>query len=258
MGKAKARQMRVRCQEIAELMSGTEENDEKMHKYCEQLMAHSRGPRCLGCWLMEENCMCEASLCVDNATKVVVHIHHGEWARSSNTGISIHRTLKNSELCLKGHKEHQARLQEIYNDPDMVKCVLWPGETALTVSEFKKSVEESGGKGVVVLVPDGSFRGARKMASKYPQEFPRVKLSPMSVLEGKKVCLMGPVRKYGGSEEETGRVSTLEAVAAFLTEMGESEKVAEALKHNMRLKMDMVLKQKHRPMVYGTVQGSKT
>lgn len=252
MGKAKARRMHARGREVAELMSGTEGNEEKMHRYCEQLMAHGRGPRCQECWLVEENCMCAATLRVDNATKVVVHIHHGEWARSSNTGVLIHRTLRNSDLCLKGHKEHEARLQDVYDDPNTAKCVLWPGETALSVSEFKKLVAASGQQNVAVLVPDGSFRGARKMASKYPAEYPRVKLSPMSVLEGKKVCLMGPVRKYGGSEEETGRVSTLEAVAAFLVEMGESADVTEALKRNMRLKMDLVLKQKHRPMVYGS------
>lgn len=48
------------------------------------------------------------------------------------------------------------------------------------------------------------------------------------------------------------RVSTLEAVAAFLTEMGEESAVCEALMYNMRIKMDMVLVQKHRPMLYGT------
>lgn len=149
--------------------------------------------------------------------------------------------------------DHQKKLQEIYDDPNTAKCVLWPGDTALTVEEFRTDAKKRGLQEVVVIVPDGSFRGARKMASKYPQDFPRVKLSPQSVLEeGKTVCLMGPVRKYGGSEEETGRVSTLEAVAAFLSEMGEKEAVPNALKKNMRLKMDMVLKQKHRPMLYGS------
>lgn len=46
------------------------------------------------------------------------------------------------------------------------------GEDAISVVQLK---ELAGSKDVVLIVPDGSFRGARKMVSKYPSNFPRGK-----------------------------------------------------------------------------------
>lgn len=50
------------------------------------------------------------------------------------------------------------------------------------------------------------------------------------------------------------RVSTLEAVAAFLREIGEDPSVSESLINNMKVQMDMALKQKCRPMIYKTIE----
>ena len=99
-----------------------------------------------------------------------------------------------------------------------------------------------------------------------------VALSSDSVLEGKPKSFLYPVRKYGGSEAETGRwvshstlshalkycpsrVSTLEAVAAFMREMAEAPGVAQTLIANMKLQMDRALKQKCKPTIYGTSRG---
>lgn len=45
------------------------------------------------------------------------------------------------------------------------------------MKEFKSFVAKSGLSQIIVVVPDGSYRGARKMASKYAAELPRGKHS---------------------------------------------------------------------------------
>lgn len=65
---------------------------------------------------------------------------------------------------------------------------MWPyiGEDAISVAEFKGLVEQSERKKIVVIVPDGSYRGARKMASKYPGNIPRGGLE--SVAKTRLIC----------------------------------------------------------------------
>jgi len=140
---------------------------------------------------------------------------------------------------------------EIWEDGSVTPCVLWPGDDALSVEELKLRIGSD--TQLLLIVPDGTFSGARRMIKKYPQSCLKVALSSQSVLEGKRNSFLYPVRKYGGSEEDTGRVSTLEAVAAFMREMGEDPSVSATLISNMKLQMDRALKQKSKAMIYGTV-----
>ncbi|GMH45022.1 hypothetical protein BSKO_12979 [Bryopsis sp. KO-2023] len=244
--------------ELFEMLSKIPDAEAKMHSYCEQLMAHSRGAeRCKGCWLQNTHCACLSWTSVANRIRVVVHIHHGDWAKASNTGICIHRTLRKSNMFLRGHQEDDTEFRKMLDDPTTMKCVLWPGDGAISVEEFKQLMSKSEPKEVVVIIPDGSYRGARKMAPKYPSSIPRVKLSVESVLGSKDQCMISAVREYGGKQRETGRVSSLEAVAALLDEMGEDPHVSHALKENMKVKLDMVLLQAGRQPLYGSSNGNK-
>lgn len=92
------------------------------------------------------------------------------------------------------------------------------GDDAVSVEELKSRIGHE--KELCLIVPDGTFSGARRMLKRYPhnclkgdcfadqnlrQDVAAVALSSQSVLEGKKNSFLYPVRKYGGSEEDTGR-----------------------------------------------------
>ena len=47
-------------------------------------------------------------------------------------------------------------------------------------------------------------------------------------------------------------MSTLEAVAAFLLELGEDQHIADIMLENMKTKMDKVLMQQGKKAIYGT------
>jgi len=154
-------------------------------------------------------------------------------------------------LFLRGLPADEQRLNDIWKDASVTPCVLWPGDDALSVEELKLKIGSE--SELLLIVPDGTFSSARRMIKKYPPNCLKVALSSQSVLEGKRNSFLYPVRKYGGSEADTGRVSTLEAVAAFMREMGEHPIVSDALISNMKIQMDRALKQKSKAMVYGTI-----
>lgn len=252
---------RMREKRTAELRKkfspGGVPSNERLHVLCQHVMDCGRGLfLCPGCWLLPMNCVCGNYRVVKSRIKVVVHIHHNEWCVSSNTGCIIKSSLEDCELLMRGHKDHDARLCELLQSPDMSPCILWPGQDALTPAQFKERVGLDDARRVVVITPDASFRCARKMVAKYPADIPRVGLSSESVLKGSRNSLLYPVRQYGGSEYETGRVSTLEAVAAFLLELGEDQHVADVMLHNMKTKMDQVLLQQGKKAIYGTTGGA--
>jgi hypothetical protein len=71
-----------------------------------------------------------------------------------------------------------------------------------------------------------------------------------AVADGERVSLLWPVRKLSGSAQASGRVSTLEAVAAALLALEGDESCYLGLLANLMLKVDAVRTQKHMPSVY--------
>lgn len=65
--------------------------------------------------------------------------------------------------------------------------------------------------------------------------------------------LFRPLRKYNGDLAETGRVCTMEAVAAALLALEGNNEMYEGLLYNLKLKVDAMRRQKHVAEVYGTL-----
>jgi len=149
----------------------------------------------------------------------------------------------------------------------------------VSVEELKRAIDP--GAGLLLVVPDGTFGGARRMVNKYPPGCPRGlaagrPASPISLSCSVSVARVRPGRKaefvsVPGTEvrrqrgrhwkvtrpapsrpNQWRRVSTLEAVAAFMREVGEDPAVSSALISNMKIQMDRALKQKQKPTIYGT------
>ncbi|KAG1676757.1 hypothetical protein FOA52_005046 [Chlamydomonas sp. UWO 241] len=206
---------------------------------------------CQGCWLLPGFCVCNRLARVRAETRVVVHVHHIEWGKASNTGCVIRQTLEGSEILMKGCREHDARIAELFADDSVTTAVLWPGENALSGAQLKAVAAERTGGRIAVIAVDATWRNARGVAGAYPEGAITVKLSPDSpIISSTTQSLLYPVRKYRGDMRASARVSTLEAVAALLVELEGGDDQAGALIANVKIKVDAVLAQKNRPAAY--------
>jgi len=210
---------------------------------------------CRGCFLKQHCCVCSRwNKGYTPSTRVIVHMHHAEWGRGSNTGIILAESLRGCEVLIKGHKEHDNTLQDILQDPGNLVAMLWPGGGALEPGQLVERVAQHPGKRLVVIVIDATWKAATNMAHRLPGGVCKVVMPPGASLfaEGYSVSLLSPIRMYRGSFEESGRVSTLEAVAALLCALGEPTEIRDGLLQNLKVKVDSMLVQKGLPTVYGT------
>ncbi|KAF8071128.1 hypothetical protein HT031_001210 [Scenedesmus sp. PABB004] len=205
----------------------------------------------------------------------------------SNTG-SLCRSLAGAELLMRGHRPHDERLAELLNDGATV-AMLWPGPDALEPEQLRALADERSGGRIVLLAIDATWDGARRMKGKYPPSVLTLRLPAHMVLPGagergaregadgaaagggggtggagrapvsvKDVppaggaSLFSPLRKYAGSAAE--RVCTAEAVASALLALEgpspASSDMAQALLHNLKLKVNAMRAQKHMATVY--------
>ncbi|KAL6761166.1 DTW domain-containing protein [Haematococcus lacustris] len=229
---------------------------DKQHRRCVHILEYRRTLfSCPNCWMVPALCVCRHLRTFDIRTKLVVHMHHTEWGRCSNTGCVATVSLPgNAERLIKGHREHDARLEALMHDPTYTVAVLWPGSDAVTPNELKRIAQERSGGRIAVVAVDANWDGALRMKCSYPKDVLYVKVLPEAVLRGGEESLLRPLRHYRGDLETNGRVSTLEAIAALLGELEEQEPdIQAALCQNLRIKVDAALLQKHRPPVYGSV-----
>lgn len=208
---------------------------------------------CPTCWLLPGLCVCSRMARFAPAkTQVVVCAHHGEWGSASNSGCVLPTSLEGAEMLLYGHPDHDRRLQELVNDPTRVTALLWPGADALLPSELCAEAEARGlGGRLTVVALDATWGNARRMHGSFPPGTLTVRLPPESTLKENKLSLLRPVRRYRG-DLESGRVSTVEAVASLLYELEGDEAMYRGLLDNLKVKVDACRIQKNRSTVYGT------
>jgi len=226
-----------------------------MHVKCEYNLKYGRTMfNCPNCWLLPGLCICERVQRCQPRTKVVVHVHHKEWGKSSNTGSIAALSIPGSEILIKGYKPHDARVHEMIEDQSHTTAILWPGADSISCSELKQIADERTKGRIAVIAVDATWNNAMRMRSFYPDDTLQVKLAPDSpLIIAQRTSLLSPVRKYRGDKVKTGRVSTLEAIAALLYELEGDEEVADTLLDNLRMKVDACRVQRNKPSVYGTL-----
>eukprot|EP00955_Chlamydomonas_euryale_P096669 365026-Chlamydomonas_euryale.AAC.8 len=192
------------------------------------------------------------SAAVRPAIRVVVHVHHQEWGKASNTGTVVAATLPDARMLMRGVREHDAQVAALFADSSVTTAVLWPGDGALSPAQLLAAADANTGGAIAIVAVDATWRNACRMSSCYPRGALAVKLSPGSPLiaETGAKSLLHPVRKYGGDVAACGRVSTAEAVAALLLELTGRREEADTLLANVRLKVDACLAQKNCPLAY--------
>ena len=159
--------------------------------------------RCSVCGASLTLCMCAEVPRLDLRTKIALVIHHRELSRSSNTGLLAHQSLVNSEVRIRGESREALDLSGLLS-PEYRSLLFYPSADAL---ELDRELVCRDSRPIQLIVPDGTWRQARKIHSRHPElrDIPRVKISTPN---------RGTFQLRSQSRPE--RMATLQAIACAL------------------------------------------
>ncbi|MDX1369098.1 tRNA-uridine aminocarboxypropyltransferase [Pseudomonas sp.] len=167
-------------------------------------------PHCTRCSRPPGHCLCALIPQLSSRTRVLILQHPSEVRHALNTARLAALGLSNAEL----------RVGEVFEDlagllaqPGYEACLLFPGEGALPLAQF---VERVGEQPLLLVVPDGTWRKARKLLHCNPllAALPRVTLAPglQSRYRLRKAPMPGALSTI---EAVVGALDILEAPAQF-------------------------------------------
>ncbi len=163
--------------------------------------------RCLVCKMHQELCICDAIPKLDVLTRVVLIMHRRECAKTTATGPLALLALPNSELHIHGHREAPLNFESL-KDPARRALLLFPDDDVPVLTpEWLRSSTSIPDRPITLVVPDGSWRQAKKMSVRIPglEHAERVRLPE------------GPPSAYQLREETRYEgLATFEAIARAL------------------------------------------
>ncbi len=123
--------------------------------------ARSRVPRCAACRMHHDLCVCSFMQATATRTRLVLLLHQLEEAKPTNTGRIAARCLSNSVVITRGGSS-------VATAPDWLAgatnpVLLYPENGARPISDWKGTVGP-----VTLIVPDGTWRQARKARRRVP------------------------------------------------------------------------------------------
>ena len=177
--------------------------------------------RCPECRMHRLLCVCDILPHLPTRTRVVLVIHKYEARKPTNSGLLAARCLPNSEVLVRGRAGEEPRFAA---DPGRQPLLLFPHETAVPIGDFAQSP-------VTLVVPDGTWRQAAKVAHRLPglEGAPYVTLPPDA-----------PTLYRLRAELHDGRLATLEAIARALGIL-EGAEVRQALERIFRVMVERTL-----------------
>lgn len=130
----------------------------------------SKRARCERCLRPQSHCLCALIPQLDSRTRVLVLQHPGEVSHALNTGRLAALGLRNAQLLV---GEVFEDLQAVLHPPGYQPRLLFPGEGAQQLV-----VDQADRLPTLLVVPDGTWRKARKMLHLNPllAALPRVTL----------------------------------------------------------------------------------
>ena len=130
---------------------------------------------CPTCAASRTLCLCDAVPRIELRTKICLIIHHRELSRSSNTGLLAVRALVNSEVRIRGEGRATLDLKDVLSSQYRT-FLFYPTNDAV---ELDKALVMQEHTPIQLIVPDGTWRQARKIHSRHPElkDLPRVKIS---------------------------------------------------------------------------------
>jgi tRNA-uridine aminocarboxypropyltransferase len=108
-------------------------------------------------------------------TRICLVVHHREMRRSSNTGLLALRALVNSEMRIRGETKDALDLSDLVASRYRT-FLFYPSDNAV---ELDKELVAQEPRPIQLIVPDGTWRQARKVHYRHPElkNVQRVKIS---------------------------------------------------------------------------------
>ena len=183
---------------------------------------------CLRCGLNPTLCICYLIPTLNLVTRILLVVHTKELKRTTNSGRLALEALTNSSLKIRGIIGENLDLT-----PDLTtsyqSLLFYPSEDARELnSDFMKTIK----KPVQLIVPDGNWRQASKVATRHRElkDIPRVKITTPNT-----------ARHHLRAESTEYGMSTLEAIAKALGVI-EGPEAEAALTRLYRAKLEATLK----------------
>ncbi|WP_339463611.1 tRNA-uridine aminocarboxypropyltransferase [Pseudomonas sp. EA_105y_Pfl2_R69] len=156
---------------------------------------------CPACTRPLAHCLCALVPRLESRTCVLILQHPSEVRHALNTARLAALGLLNAELRV---GEVFEDMPALLNQPGYQACLLFPGEGALPLAQF---AEQAAGRSTLLVVPDGTWRKARKLLHCNPllAALPRVSLE--SGLQSRYRLRKAP---------QAGALSTIEAIVSAL------------------------------------------
>jgi DTW domain-containing protein YfiP len=131
--------------------------------------------RCETCGASATACLCDIIPRLELKTRICLVIHHRELSRRSNTGLLAVRALLNSEVRVRGEDREALDLQDLLTK-QYRSFLFYPSADAV---ELDQALVMREARPIQLLVPDGTWRQARKIHSRHEElrDLPRVKIS---------------------------------------------------------------------------------
>ncbi|OYZ17515.1 MAG: DTW domain-containing protein [Bdellovibrio sp. 28-41-41] len=121
---------------------------------------------CFDCGLHKDLCLCHLIPSLDLKTKLVLVIHHRELKRTSNTGRLALKSLKNSEMRVRGLKDAGPLDLSDLLTPNYRTLLFFPSDEA---RELTPTLVSESPLPIQLIVPDGNWRQASKVAIRHPE-----------------------------------------------------------------------------------------
>lgn len=172
--------------------------------------------QCARCLRPETHCLCALIPHLDSRTRVLILQHPSEVNHALNTARLAALGLNNAELIV---GEVFDDLPALLNPPGYQARLLFPADDAQLLEAYRSEGGEVGSTSMLLVVPDGTWRKARKLLHLNPllAALPRVTLAQA-------VPSRYRLRKAPGP----GALSTVEAIVQALQTL-EAPKTFEAL-----------------------------
>jgi len=162
---------------------------------------------------------------VGRRAQFVVWMHRLERMRASNTGKLLEHVLPGSQVLLHDRPSDIERLRDLLEEAEGRALVLFPSKDAVPASEARAALPGLRGGDLpplVVVLVDGTWHQAKRM-HRTLEALPHIALAPRGESE------------YWRRQSQEGRVSTVEAAALLLEDLGEEPGgVPAVLRHSLR------------------------
>lgn len=156
---------------------------------------------CHECGLHKSLCLCHLIPTLDLKTKLVLVIHHRELKRTSNTGRLALKSLKNSEMRVRGEKgKGPLDLSDLLT-PNYRTLLFFPSDEA---RELTPNLVNEISLPIQLIVPDGNWRQASKVSIRHPE---------LKNVERVKISTPNTADKHIRAEHFEEGMSTLQAIA---------------------------------------------